>query len=123
MFPDCDLADSADFADEVRLRIEQDHFVVRGPSRSARKRPDRRSRSSSKLSARHSSSVKTGVTVSIGVAESNLRTLSAQEVIEAADKALYQAKQLGRNRVECSNPRRSRSSAEGRPEETPATIH
>jgi diguanylate cyclase (GGDEF)-like protein len=121
VFPDRDLAESADFAEEVRLHIEQDHFVVRGPARSTRQRPDRRSRSSSR--SRHTSSVKTGVTVSIGVAESNLRTLSPQEVIEAADKALYQAKQLGRNRVQCYEPRRSRTAAAESREETPATIH
>jgi diguanylate cyclase (GGDEF)-like protein len=121
VFPDRDLTEAADFAEEVRLRIEQDHFVVRGPDRSTRKREDRRARS--KSSGRHSSAVKTGVTVSIGVAESNLRTLAPQEVIEAADKALYQAKQAGRNRVQCFQPRRSRTSADERREETPATIH
>ncbi len=40
------------------------------------------------------------VTVSIGVAEANAKTSGVEQVIQAADKALYQAKQAGRNRVE-----------------------
>jgi diguanylate cyclase (GGDEF)-like protein len=39
------------------------------------------------------------VTVSIGVAERNGRYDSPQEVIEAADRALYRAKEKGRNRL------------------------
>lgn len=42
-----------------------------------------------------------GVTISIGVAEWN-RGTSLEEVIEAADKALYAAKRAGRNRVATS---------------------
>jgi len=40
------------------------------------------------------------VTVSVGVAEPNARTRSVEEVIAAADNALYRAKRGGRNRVE-----------------------
>jgi GGDEF domain-containing protein len=39
------------------------------------------------------------VTISIGVAERNDRLTLPEEVIQAADKALYRAKNLGRNRV------------------------
>jgi len=39
------------------------------------------------------------VTISIGVAERNERNTSPQQVIKAADKALYAAKKAGRNRV------------------------
>jgi diguanylate cyclase (GGDEF)-like protein len=39
------------------------------------------------------------VTISIGVAERNERLLTPEEVIQAADKALYRAKRAGRNRV------------------------
>lgn len=39
------------------------------------------------------------ITVSIGVAERNHRHASPDQVIQAADKALYRAKEAGRNRV------------------------
>jgi diguanylate cyclase (GGDEF)-like protein len=42
---------------------------------------------------------KLGVTVSIGVAEKNEKFKTAEEVIQAADKALYRAKKNGRNCV------------------------
>jgi diguanylate cyclase (GGDEF)-like protein len=43
------------------------------------------------------------VTVSIGAAEPNARFRSIEHVIQAADQALYRAKQSGRNRVELSS--------------------
>src|SRR5881409_2028762 len=39
------------------------------------------------------------ITVSIGVAEKDQRHATADQVIQAADKALYRAKEAGRNRV------------------------
>ncbi len=49
------------------------------------------------------------VTVSIGAAEPNGRHRSVEQVIQAADQALYRAKQSGRNRVEFSSaPRTAR---------------
>jgi diguanylate cyclase (GGDEF)-like protein len=47
------------------------------------------------------------VTVSIGAAEPNARFRSVEQVIQAADQALYRAKQSGRNRVEFSSPQRA----------------
>jgi diguanylate cyclase (GGDEF)-like protein len=39
------------------------------------------------------------ITVSIGVAERNHRHATPEQVVQAADKALYRAKEAGRNRV------------------------
>jgi diguanylate cyclase (GGDEF)-like protein len=49
------------------------------------------------------------VTVSIGVAEPTARTTEIEDVIHAADKALYRAKQAGRNRVESTSSGRVRT--------------
>ena len=45
-------------------------------------------------------SAEISVTVSIGVAEPRARIRAVEDVIQAADQALYRAKQSGRNRVE-----------------------
>ncbi|WP_178861595.1 GGDEF domain-containing protein [Thiomicrorhabdus cannonii] len=47
----------------------------------------------------HGKDTTTKVTVSIGVAERNASFKTPEEVIKAADQALYQAKEAGRNRV------------------------
>jgi len=49
------------------------------------------------------------VTVSIGVAEPGPKMREVEQVIQAADKALYRAKKAGRNRVEMSGESRSRA--------------
>jgi diguanylate cyclase (GGDEF)-like protein len=55
------------------------------------------------------------VTASIGVATSKRENPATEEVIQAADKALYRAKAAGRNRIETesSTRRRSRTKAAG----------
>jgi diguanylate cyclase (GGDEF)-like protein len=40
------------------------------------------------------------VTVSIGVAQPDAKARAPEQVMQVADKALYRAKQSGRNRVE-----------------------
>ena len=40
------------------------------------------------------------MTVSIGVSEPDTKARAPEQVIQVADKALYRAKQSGRNRVE-----------------------
>jgi len=95
-FPGIPLAQAAAAVEELRRAIERDVFVVSGPARSQRKRAERRT---SSRRARPGSPVETAVTVSIGVAEAMPRTNSPEEVVKAADKALYTAKREGRNRV------------------------
>jgi diguanylate cyclase (GGDEF)-like protein len=48
------------------------------------------------------------VTVSIGVAEPSTRNRQPEQVIQAADQALYSAKERGRNRVEMASTARLR---------------
>ena len=81
----------------LRETIEKTPFVVRGPDRSRRRRKERRSRHA-KRSLR-AASLNTSVTVSIGVAGSNGGSVAPEEVVKAADTALYRAKESGRNRV------------------------
>ena len=92
-------------AEKVRRSIEEDVFVARGPARSTRSRTERRV--NAKVSRRRKA-VETNVTVSIGVAASQADTDDPQEVVKAADRALYTAKEQGRNRVESAMPGRSK---------------
>jgi len=108
IFPDRNVEDAKQYAEEVRRSIEEDVFVARGPSRSSRERPERRAAAAR---GRHSSSVETSVTVSIGISEPSRDGQDVQEVIAAADKALYNAKHLGRNRLEVFLPRKNRKTA------------
>ena len=98
-------------AERLRRSIEEDVFVVRGPARSARKRTERRTKA--KLS-RRGKAVETNVTVSIGIAEARGQSQEPQDIVKAADKALYVAKEQGRNRVEVFVPPSRASRAEGR---------
>jgi diguanylate cyclase (GGDEF)-like protein len=54
------------------------------------------------------------VTISIGAAEPNAKLRDAEQVIGAADKALYKAKNAGRNRVEIASSARPRAATGGR---------
>ena len=50
------------------------------------------------------------VTVSIGVAQAAGPTQAVEKIIQQADKALYRAKQGGRNRIESASRSRARAS-------------
>lgn len=98
LYPGVGLDDALFHAEKLRRTIQDDVFVARGPARSARKRSERRV--SCKVSRRRKAAVETSVTVSIGVAAAQPDTHDPHEVVKAADRALYSAKDLGRNRVE-----------------------
>jgi diguanylate cyclase (GGDEF)-like protein len=70
--------------------IEATPFTLRSPTR-----PPVRPESPSPAGARR----RLAVTVSIGVAGTNGRPATPEEIVRAADEALYRAKQGGRNRV------------------------
>jgi diguanylate cyclase (GGDEF)-like protein len=78
--------------EELRGVIESYAFTVRGRGRPRKKPANGRPK---KRRARR----KLAVTVSIGVAEHSGVNPTAEDVLKAADKALYRAKRGGRNRV------------------------
>jgi len=75
----------------IRKAIEEARFTVRGPDRPKRRpkqpKPSRGERPTLKI------------TVSIGAAERTERLAEPEQVIKEADRALYRAKNGGRNRV------------------------
>jgi len=91
VFPGQSRKEAQPHLEALRARIEEAGFRLRGRLRPKRKPPERRSRPRG--------GVKVHVTVSIGVAELGESFDSAQAVIEAADRALYRAKEEGRNQV------------------------
>jgi diguanylate cyclase (GGDEF)-like protein len=78
--------------DDVRECIASAPFFIRGRGR--KKHVD-----TAKVRGRSGGGRRTSVTVSIGLAERGERLGSPQDVLKAADKALYRAKRGGRNRV------------------------
>jgi diguanylate cyclase (GGDEF)-like protein len=97
--------ESLSHVEKLRESIEDDVFHVRGPERSKRKREERRRFHKSGRNPQHEA-VK--ITVSIGLAEAP-EGFSPEQVYKAADKALYRAKQNGRNRVEVARRAASRT--------------
>lgn len=93
LFPDRAVEDAIPFLEALRRDIERYRMAVRASDRPRRARGAKRERGG----WRGRSAV--SVTVSIGVAEINDRLVTPQAVIEAADRALYRAKEKGRNRV------------------------
>jgi diguanylate cyclase (GGDEF)-like protein len=101
---------------EFRMRDGDDRRQVpRGPDRRNQKNRGRtRKGDAIRNLAEKRQSSSSSVTVSIGVATAADETSTPESVLEAADKALYRAKENGRNRVEtASNARKPRTKAAG----------
>ncbi|MCK5878373.1 MAG: GGDEF domain-containing protein [Holophagae bacterium] len=92
VFPGKSLEDVMPRAEEARASVKKAEFVLRKPWKRRKGGPKKRKGSTA-------SGKRLSVTVSIGIAETNRRNQSPDEVIKAADKALYRAKRAGRNRV------------------------
>lgn len=91
VFPGKSRDEVVSHLEQLRATIDSSRFTIRSSKRSRRK--------PKKPLPRNTSRKKVSVTVSIGVADSSGREVKAQDVIKAADKALYRAKRAGRNRV------------------------
>ncbi len=91
LFPGKLVDDTISHLERLRKMVEQTRFVVRGRSR-PRNKPE-------KPKKNRGSRRKVKITISIGVAERNERNATPEQVIQAADKALYRAKKAGRNKV------------------------
>ncbi len=109
VFPGKKADQVVDHVEQLRRSIEDSTFMVRGPARSRRRRDERRYCHS----PRHLQNQKLGtsVTVSIGVAQPRAADDDVKWVIEAADKALYAAKERGRNRVVIASVGRRKAAA------------
>ncbi|HEY4001334.1 MAG TPA: GGDEF domain-containing protein [Candidatus Xenobia bacterium] len=91
LFPGKAAKDALEALEQLRRTIEENPMILRGPDRPRRKPME--------VSTSKGSAQKVTVTVSIGVAERTDRLPEPEEVIKAADQALYRAKKKGRNQV------------------------
>jgi diguanylate cyclase (GGDEF)-like protein len=91
VFPGQSTDDAIPHLEALRKAVQTSCFVLRGKDR-PRKKPKAPKTQSNPQKA-------VVVTVSIGIGERSDRNVTPDQVIKAADKALYRAKDAGRNRV------------------------
>src|SRR4051812_3988640 len=113
LFPGRSVKQVASHLEDLRVAVENSVFRFRGGQerRSAARGPDRRTAARKKNAQPSRDVYRDGlsVTVSIGVAEATAPMLEPEQVIKAADKALYRAKKSGRNRIEQAGNTRTRA--------------
>jgi len=101
VFPGKSKQQALEHLEELRAAVADADFTLRGQGRSRRKPGNgkRAKGSRGRKVRRNRRRRKLSVTVSIGVAERTDRCGDPDEVLRAADKALYRGKRAGRNRV------------------------
>src|SRR5437764_8299147 len=92
IFPEISAREGTVYLERLRHSIANTPFILRGVERTNGSKKSR-----SKTRRRTTNEVQ--LTISIGVANRNQRNAEFDEVIRAADKALYKAKDAGRNCV------------------------
>src|SRR6266481_1948215 len=107
LFRNTSAKEAFDRLEALRQRIQDSVFHFRGSERRSEARAaesERRKTGRKKTSAVvQPPAGDLSVTVSIGVAEPSTRLRQPEQVIHAADQALYRAKHSGRNRVELAS--------------------
>ena len=91
IFPGKELDRAVPHLEVLRENIARNSFIVRG-----KKRPKKKTDSVKKAAP---GTKKLQVTVSIGAATRDERNTTPEQLIKAADQALYKAKKGGRNQV------------------------
>jgi len=94
VFPGKSAAEAKPVLEDWRRAIAANRFAVRAPGRPQRRPKSGRGQGGTDRSLK--------VTVSIGLAERSRWRRQPEEVIKAADKALYRSKKAGRNRLTSS---------------------
>lgn len=92
LFAGGSMGSALPYLEALRKNIASYEMAMRGGDRSVQ------TKSGKKQGGRRAGKT-VSVTISIGIAERNERLLTPEDVIQAADKALYRAKRGGRNRV------------------------
>lgn len=90
IFPGKSVDDTIPHLEALRKTVASFAFTVRGRRRPREKPPAPRASAGRRQAF---------VTISIGIAETDRRHSTPEQVIEAADAALYRAKRAGRNRL------------------------
>ncbi|MCF7793254.1 MAG: GGDEF domain-containing protein [Candidatus Cloacimonetes bacterium] len=101
IFPGKTLEEAVPILEECRQAIEKTLFIIRDKDRKFKSDEYR-----GKKKIPKSKQVK--ITVSIGAAEADKELDKPEKVLKAADKILYKAKHLGRNRVQVFNEKKNK---------------
>jgi len=91
VFQGCNMDTAREYLERLRIDIQESKLTIRSKKR-PKKKPDKPTR-------QKGNAKQVSVTVSIGFADFKGRRKMPEMVLKAADKALYQAKKKGRNKV------------------------